>query len=133
MNLEQVKALSDEELLIRVAKLDGWYTKLNTVVDPPYVAWFKEGVGHHVTLDTLLPNYPHDLNACHEFEMSLKEPVLRRYGINLLRIRYPLWDTLEEMTGKPQYLFPKGFKLLYRATARQRCEALVLTLSNEYG
>ena len=115
MNLKEIQALGDVELRIKVAKLDGWN-------DRPVLEWdhyFLKRVGHRsVEAATYsdLPDYPNDLNAMHEAEKLLTKDQRAEYG--------PL---ISRVSGKGQGVWWN----LTHATARQRAEAFVLTLTSK--
>ena len=78
--LYELKELSDEELRIKVAELHDWQptTPGLTVAFPLYrvhkrhAAWI--GTEHYPGgYIEEVPNYPRDLNACHEFEEEIPE------------------------------------------------------------
>lgn len=89
MNITEIKAMTDEELRIKVAELLG--------VMPPSVACY--GMSE-------VPNYPADLNACHEMEKAL------------------LGDNWHDYAA----LLKSTAQFRWHATARQRCEAFVATM-----
>jgi hypothetical protein len=114
MTSEDYDKLTDDEKRIKIARLHGYYKQ---IVDhgegyTPYSAWFKDGLGHHLRHDSQLPNYLEDLNACHEFEnANITHELSERYN----RI---LFDTCTFEGWHPE-----------RATAKQRCKAFVLTMT----
>lgn len=83
-NLEQIQQLSDDELRIKVAELLGWrfqkargwalrlldwlHRDRGTVALPPGVSSQWRGISPRG-----VPDYPNDLNACHEMEMALRQ------------------------------------------------------------
>jgi hypothetical protein len=111
MTLEQVKALADEELRIKVAELLGWR---NIRIDFSYFD-YQDDTGlianDKIGYTLPLPDYPRDLNACHEMENS---------SLDFKQSpKYNEW--LFEIACREGW-HPE------RATARQRCEAFVLTM-----
>ena len=104
MNIYEVQALSDEQLRIKVATLLGtanWQYCEDLYGPDPY-------------LDA--PNYPKDLNDCHKMEESLTSEQLTEYA-----------NTLGSgFTGANRGQTDKAAAT--HATARQRCEAFVLTM-----
>jgi len=125
MKLEEVKALSDNELRIRVAELLGWSDVENDMI----VLYVHELRGMtpdqtHLSYERWrikVPNYPRDLNACHEMEETLpdRDSMLFRWQWNLKdvvlgpeRLRSEVWRNAQ----------------MFHATARQRCEAFVLAM-----
>lgn len=122
MTLEEVKALSDDELRIRVAKLLGWEVHTwkglpSLAEDPTEKQWIRRRV---LLRESELPNYPRDLNACHEMEMTLTKEQFQDYTHRLF-IRFHI-----EENGKTADYPPD--RTVMCATARQRCEAFVLTM-----
>ena len=111
MCAEDIKALTDKELRIKVAELLGWK---NIRVDWDYFD-YQDDTGLVATNEigyTLpLPDYPQDLNACADMEKSLihtpDESTWSEYREHLVGMLGKEW----------------GF-----ATARQRCEAFILTM-----
>jgi len=131
--ITEIKNLTDEELRVRVAELDGWryvnHGKLTRtrwwLTSPSDCAQYKPEYVHDKPGEDRfgiaggkLPDYPHDLNAVHEVEEAMTKKQLQNYG---------LWLAQNVGLSAPN---PKG-TYLFHATARQRCEALVLTLSEK--
>ena len=133
--LEEIKALSDDELRIKVAELLGWKDVRNMEYT---CACAPAGVCEHCQaklcgwdrrgglIDSLrtgcyisghVPDYPRDLNACHEMESWF----WHRYAGSEFK-----WGeyvrNLISVCGHPSNQHH------CRATARQRCEAYVLTM-----
>jgi len=107
MTHKEVAKLTDEAIVIAVLKAigferaDEWKVMTNQFVDrPTWDAGFL-----------LTPNYPQDLNACHEFEVAMPDEQAFLYGHNLMAI-----------------LTRDKSRALISATARQRCEAFVMTM-----
>ena len=104
MTLEQVKAMTDDEIRIKVSELLEWK---NIRVDRAYFDHYDDTglvATNEVGYTLPLPDYPQDLNACHDMEKTLMD--------------YEA-DTYIEWLNKMWCDF--------RATARQRCEAFILT------
>lgn len=113
---DKVRALSDEELRVKVAELDGWKRDKQT--------------GYFLGDTESLPNYLHDLNAVHEIEEKLDGDQVSAYA-KLLGRHHPTY-CVKVLDGRdPEEDFWYETFTLIHATARQRCEALVLTLSPE--
>ena len=119
MTLEQVKAMTDEELRIRVAELLGW---TNICEESHYSYDDMEhcdvlcGVSKTGCKDEV-PNYPRDLNACHKMEETLTDIQFCKYVQILCG---------HTTTGiKIQWGGPDAGRAC-RATARQRCEAFII-------
>lgn len=116
MNIKEVQALSDEALRIKVAELCGFrdiHPIDNALCDDAQI-WTLVGLPHNdspggpwVFGDNPVPDYPNDLNAMHEAEDMLNAGQINHYESNLMRL---------------------GCARLLVATARQRCEAFVLTM-----
>lgn len=113
-----VREMSDNELRVEVAELCGWkahswfkgkdLAKDDKWSDP----FWSKGTGERT-----IPDYPADLNAMHEIER--KAPA-----------KY--WQTLCEITGYGMMSVTyQNARLVAHATARQRAEAFVLTLSEQ--
>ncbi len=123
MNLEQVKALSDEELNLKVAKLHGWkrvrsekgWNRKREEWDniPLLHEWWEDKHGQSGGGNLEPPNYCEDLNALHEVENTC-------LGVDNIGI-------YEMHLGK---IAGGGFGIgaSWGATARQRTEAFVLTM-----
>ena len=102
--------MTDEEIRIKVTELLGWY-----------IADAKNGLGvahgQAIWPHTVkpLPNYPQDLNACHEMVETLrKEDDSKWYDF-----RKHLMDECGSVMNAIQ------------ATARQRCEAFIKTMETK--
>lgn len=65
-----------------------------------------------------LPNYPEDLNACHEMEGVLTDDQLPVYEAWLFRLN----------NVNPATIFASDTFRIYHATAAQRCEAFLRTI-----
>ena len=113
MTLESLKQLTDDEIRIKVAVLTGWkdlhwgnQTHPNTMLYgwPPYYDYMTE---------FCVPNYPQNLDACYEMESTLTKHQRDRFEYELGVIVGPL---------RSQWRWH-----LLHATARQRCEAFILT------
>lgn len=129
MTLEQVKVLTDEELRIKVAELLGWQCIVSEEISDgmDLVGFSPDG-----TFDTavnageyrgygslgyrfVLPNFTKDLNECHEMEKALwSAPDRWLKYVDLLQTRKD---------------YENGAACAWvSATARQRCEAFILTI-----
>jgi len=133
MKLEEVKALSDNELRIKVAELLGWSDVENDRIvlnvhelrgmapDQTYLSYGRWRIK--------VPNYPRDLNACHKMENSRIMNDTRRFVLYCAN----LTDIVDGQnpgklhTHKSAMLYEPPPRIL-NATARQRCEAFVLTM-----
>ena len=117
MTLKDIRNISDTELRIKVAKLCGYHSFegekfLPSIEDeePEYGLVCRDTMGYTV----IAPDYPHDLNACHEFDKSLGNK----------EHHYEFW--LKEATT-----FESPFNWMWNATARQKCEAFVMAMTME--
>lgn len=73
-----------------------------------------------------LPNYCRDLNAVHEAELRLDDKLSRRFDGHLLRLLgFDKFIVMFNDDGSSTEEFAEMCRLLRRATARQRAEALV--------
>ena len=104
MNIEQVKAMSGEELNAKVGDLAGF--------KPDFLGYgpFDGSRGDTDPRHSTSQNYSQDLNAMHEAEKKLTNDQWVEYGLNLDRLN----------------VFP-----IVHATARQRAEAFVLTMEQK--
>lgn len=106
MTPEEYDKLTADERRAAVAKLCGWD---------------EEEIERGYTLSQYpeyVPDYLHDLNACHEFEAQLTGDGIAE-GHNEVS-RYFQWLKVICQSPAP-----------YNATAEQRCKALVLTKASE--
>lgn len=124
MNTEQVRAMSDEGIRIKIAELCGWtHERLDPKRDNAVwcAHWYPPKTTEGDDGDTwwrsfgAVPNYPFDLNAMHDALTMLNEEQRFRYG------RYFIRDT--EKISLMEWSF-----YLHNATARQRAEAFVVTM-----
>ena len=120
MTLEQIQALSDDEIRVRVAQAAGWQI-LDVPANPlPY--WNDQrgvfvGGGTHQPL----PNYPADLNACREAVNLIPDDGSRdRYLWTLKRI---IMQT-SETQGADEFQ-------VHAAPPRTRCEAFLAVMQPE--
>jgi hypothetical protein len=113
MTSEEYDKLTDEEKRIKIAELCGWDCR------EAEVGFFYEPNGE---IDPLgldqVPDYLNDLNACHEFEMTLTpDGNLFGYCCKLSDIK----------------VAEDGDRYTVRATAEQRCKAFVLVMTGGEG
>lgn len=122
MTLEEINKLTEKELRIKVAKLLGW-TLIHTdhewqeFGEYPYdavVGMPKGGVFVGSASYDELPEYTSDLNACRKMEETLDTRDQMMYVARISEILSPA-------------VCPQSFRMLH-ATARQRCEAFVMTI-----
>lgn len=116
-----VREMSDDALRIRVAELRGWKKCRMGVYGngAPERAPTPYGFPPRRTKLTSLPNYPADLNACHETWDSLTDEQQEIFCKKLHDISCP-----EDCRG---YVWQCAYTI--NATARQRAEAFYRTLS----
>jgi len=109
--MKQAKAMTDEELRIKVSELCGW-TELDT--ESEYIGFSGKPPKSYGDYDSLeLPNYTTDLNAMHEAVMALDETMRLKFCMVLMDI----------VGGGASFNE-------INATARQRAEAFVLTMED---
>lgn len=119
-----MKTMTQEKQRIAIAEWCGWYRLHHDTQ-----TWAPKGwVYGKDTYDKLkktseLPNYPQDLNACHEMEKNLLPEQTSRYE-NLLALQVFKEDKDEYWVNGIKHINAYCF----HATASQRCEALYRTL-----
>ena len=117
-------AMTNEEIRIKVAELCGWINVHEAGTREISEPLMDKGfglvgfrLGQPAKQLEQIPNYPEDLNACHEFEKELTEEQWRGYIfalLNLMKLDIALDD----------YTLAQHFSFVH-ATARQRCEAFI--------
>lgn len=114
MTLEKIQAMSNEDLRIKVAELLGFIREFGWGLedDPNFFVWFKNGEESCEP-----PDYPQDLNACHEMWLGTR--------LELQEVWMDMLYKVCEIEEDPDIQNPEA---LCWATARQRCEAFVLTM-----
>lgn len=128
--------MTDEQINIAIAESLGWKVRWQnqggapTLENKPaghcWAVWTNpNGWGLDSNYDPIFPpNYTSDLNACHEFERMLTIKQSSDYVWNLNHYHPTAtihdFDDLTEMRTE-------AFKIV-NATARQRCEAYLITL-----
>lgn len=122
LTLDAIKKMSDEELRVKVAELCAWTKVRKTPENSGLCRWIGNPPSH---LDvgwgefSRLPDFSRDLNAMHEAEGLLTEEQQAKYYDSLT------WEAfgcgLHSITHRNE-------KVKISATARQRCEAFILTL-----
>ena len=101
--------MSPEAQRIAIAEACGWWGNVNGLhMRPPL----------NNSEYCEVPDYPNDLNACHEFEKSLPSSLTQKY-----------WWSLCDVTGLDQYEACRDPLLTVSATAAQRCEAFLKTIN----
>ena len=129
MTDKEYDKLTDEEVRIKIAELDGWKRSKTRLISTHDVSvsriiqGWKCPSGHFYGGGiNVLPDYLNDLNACYEFEEDL--PMISEDGKSL----FDYTRTLSRLVRKPRTIpmVIHDWELLH-ATARQRCKAFVLT------
>jgi hypothetical protein len=120
------------KLRIRVAELCGWDWDENSAWNP---VGQRHDRNHHPFANepdgiSLLPDYPNDLNACHEFEKWL----LSQSKIN--KRETPFHHYFHELhkvcANSDEFDAPmKAENWAVTATAEQRCRAFVATMEHQ--
>lgn len=113
--LQDLIALGETEdgrvtLRLTLAKLCNW-----SDIDPHWEGYHQEFCGIEGPFH--VPDYPNDLNACHEVEMSLNESQHHQFAAFVRKI-------------VPGNYMHESFRAI-SATALQRTIALILTLQHE--
>ena len=104
-------SMTPEEMRIAIAEMCGW--------TPSYIgSWTKDPAGLRGPFISDLPNYPSDLNACHEMEKVIVDWVA--YRIHLCKVA--------GIGYAPDLGICDDIKSFVSATALQRCEAFCRTL-----
>ena len=123
-----IQSLSDEDLNLLICKWRGWKFEDVTVLGKPYIV-LRDPQGRHVAdaspewCGRLLSKLPDHINGrealyhCNEAEKGLTDTQRRRYG-----------DLLCDVTASGPIDFTEVVFSGVHASARQRCEALALTL-----
>jgi hypothetical protein len=117
MTLDEVKALSDKELQVKVAELCGWKLRMEQLWQRGSIEMWSAPPGADLKWDFTAPiappDYVSDLNAMRTAEMSLGVKKRTRVMKQLVRLVSPRYGNV------------------YRAmcaTARQHAEAFALTM-----
>lgn len=116
--------MSDNEIRVALAEWLGWAfapmadaangVRLFDVTGPNGERYFTKS---HIGIDKIIPNYPADLNAMHEAEGRLSHDEWRIFLGFLMGERVI-----------PKLASMEDFHKAWRATARQRAEALLRTI-----
>jgi len=124
MKSKEYDKLNDYEVQSKVAELLGW-TELCTAKDSKHSENFQyfgcspdalTGSTPSGTPIMRVPDYPNDLNACHGFEVELKDSQL-----------LTMFAFLQKITGLRTGVSP--CLIAFKATAAQRCKAFVLMMT----
>ena len=107
--LEELNALPDEELRVMLAELDGH----NNLVTS---CWRS----HKRGIETAVPNYPRDLNACAAVEAKLPSGKLYDYDLHLRMANASSARACDFEAHLDDYVWSRS--------ARQRTIALIFTL-----
>lgn len=109
--------LTDEELRVEVAKALGW-TEICPCTEYHWGEPWSGFDGRLRGLPEDIPNFPNDLNACHEFAMALSNSDRQQFA-------HALQDVVNveaERHGSEDLFYELN------ANGRQRCIALLMTL-----
>lgn len=119
MTLEQIQALTDDEIRVMVAELCGWKRRAwQDRKGRPCKSWTSpEGRD----MAGMPPNYPADLNACAEAVASIPDDGSRE--------KY-LWALKRGIMRNSATQGADEFQV-HSATARQRCEAFLATMEKD--
>ena len=125
--IKQLKSMPSFDLNLKVAILFGWerFPEKDESFQMEYWARFED---NHFKEDVTiyggyLPNYVIDLNACHKLIESLSETEQRKFWENVGKI---------VLTGPvDRRICQCYFEKIAGATARQKCEAFILTMEKE--
>lgn len=124
MTLEQIQALSDDEIRVMVAELMGW-TGIHEEDRSGFGGYC--GTAPSGKVGAFVPNYPADLNAAHEMESAVypcfetaTDDELRRWMRYRKELSKAAMPSCQEGAGLDERLI--------RATARQRCEAFLAVM-----
>lgn len=114
--------MSDEEIRIAIATQLGWKWDDQTVYAPPDSSrWARVGFNGGDELFRVLPDYPNDLNACHEAAETLRKNQFHF-------VQYP-GELFFVVTGRKWDGDMGYFMFNYaQASARQISEAVLRTI-----
>ena len=130
MTHEEVSKLTDEEIRIKVAELCGYHIYVENKEGWAFLCapnGDRLSDSYHPACRTTMwlkfvPNYPQDLNACHAMEKCLTDEQWGKYTAHLL-------DIVSEHIDKEN---ARLRSVCYcSATARRRCNAFVMTMTEE--
>lgn len=107
--------MTDEEIRIAIAEDQGWQFIDSTVISPIGVRFHR---CEAMELACGIPDYLNDLNACAEFEKTLKG---NAHSSAVTDDERKYRDELAKVMGCAWY---QSARLIF-ATARQRCEAFL--------
>lgn len=120
MTPQQAAALTDEEIRVKVAELEGWHVG----IVGGQCNWHPEHGGKNRQLGgpcAGLPDYSRDLNAIFEAENAIIEKQPSQYQRREM-------EELIDLNIMKVMRSTSGTRPTTRATARQRCEALLVTM-----
>ena len=128
MILEQIQALSDDEIRARVAELTGDWKNCRIIRGQhgdwdDVVGFGTYDDGTLVDSEDPVPNYPADLNACAEFEATLTFEQAEDYHESLSDITFQKRKE-QDNPAPPRFATAT-------APARQRCEAFLAVMGKE--
>lgn len=123
--------MTDEEMRIAIAEACGW-TQQTCANDTRIEWWFPPGCNRdYVRAQEYPPDYPNDLNACHEMEKVILtgndwRVRLERYSNQLMTTMHATDFGRIDVAFKRDAVGRRYFTV--HATARQRCEAFLRTI-----
>jgi len=123
MTPEQVQALTNDKIRVSVAEAVGW-----TGIHEEDRSGFGGYRGYRVTIPgycyvDFVPNYPADLNACAEAERMI---VTKLQEVAYIEHLTAILNRDNDGTFRKLGAGPIDYA---RASARQRCEAFILTMT----
>lgn len=122
MTIKELNDMTDDQLRIKLAELLGWRMVEGLLAFPP-MTWLKRRIPPDVlktiaAVDyTLVPEFPTDLNACHEEENALTDDQTNTYRLRLLDLYSRKFHASKQLVSDA-----------VSAKPRQRTIALILTL-----
>lgn len=122
MTADEVAALSNEELRVKVAELCGWVLK-NWPGTSMGWRFYHEGNDEWL-LPEQLPDYARDLNAIHEADGALAGYARALFDDTLLSVCNPNHDRLA------RDWLPEEVAAALHANVRQRAIAFILTMQS---
>ncbi len=115
--------MTPEEMRVAVAEACGW-TDVGHGVGPNRNLWLgNKPIAGGLLCDQHVPNYPEDLNACHEMEKVLKGHQVNDYTHRLIAVT--------QASGVADGVPWLNTYALYHSTPAQRCEAFLRTVKPE--
>lgn len=123
--MKQPSEMTDDELRIKVAELCGWERgpKVSSWIGVANSCWHRKS--EQDGWQDNPPDYPQDLNACHEMEEHIPENKWFEWCGNMAKVCGVERESSDMTIGE---IVHRTFST-NRATARQRAEAFVMTMS----